>query len=280
METKPSGQHQQRNREHPRCERSNRYAVYHAQRMLIVPTGCNRWRCPACNKYKARKVARRFSQASWTKLITLTLPPGHGWAKRPNIKYQAAALHRFWTALHRYFGTFNTAWVREVGEQKGCLCQRTPWLDSDGEHELMDCICGAWGERLHIHALVNIEPWISPQLLNRLAKNAGLGFVDVRAIRGGSPEVQNYVLKYLTKRPAAFPRFTRRYNTNLPKLTPQPGWRWTGDLHLTAETLYLKTIRLTHDAGLDVEQLHLTAALDGTGPPPPGSIYDTVHVAG
>lgn len=192
---------------------------------------------------------RRFTRGHWRKFITITMPPGRGWPKRPNLKYQAAALRKFWRGLHRYFGDFEAAWIREIGAVTDCRCPKRGYYDYDpaaygwfpgaelpgdergAYHELLDCECGAGGERLHLHAVVSIERWIDPQLLSRLATRAGFGFVDVRAVR--SAGVRDYLTKYLAKAPPPgaeldFPARTRRYNVNIPEPeTVRLPWRWS-----------------------------------------------------
>lgn len=153
---------------------------------------------------------RRFTRGHWKKFLTITMPPGHGWPKRPNLRYQAAALRRLWRGLHQHFGDFEAAWIREIGAVTNCICKKRGWHDPapyselnpvarGAFHELLDCQCGAGGERLHLHAVVSIERWIDPQLLSRLATRAGFGFVDVRAVR--SAGVRDYLTEYLAKAP-------------------------------------------------------------------------------
>ena len=191
------------------CERA-RGSLYNVSLGRAVPARCKSWRCEACRPAKARRVMRRFTRGHWKKFLTITMPPGHGWPKRPNLRYQAAALRRLWRGLHQHFGDFEAAWIREIGAVTNCICKKRGWHDPapyselnpvarGAFHELLDCQCGAGGERLHLHAVVSIERWIDPQLLSRLATRAGFGFVDVRAVR--SAGVRDYLTEYLAKAP-------------------------------------------------------------------------------
>jgi hypothetical protein len=214
-------------------ERKHFGTLYHREKRQAIRLGCNRWSCRSCGPRKARRTEKRLKIVGWTKFITVTMPPGRGWAKKENLRYQAAHLRSFWTALRRRYGAFRYAWVREIGAVRlDCVClkvSRSIRPDHDnrwpaaGKLELLDCVCGAGGSRLHLHVLVDVAPWIDGRWLNIMAKRCGLGFVDVRAVRG---PLVSYVTKYLSKGWAAdFPSRTRRVQmAGVPKLEPEPGW--------------------------------------------------------
>lgn len=197
---------------------------------------------------------------AWTKLITITLPPGHGWPKKQNLAYQAEHIRSLLTTLRRQFGRFRYAWVREVGRKKTweqdnieCCCHP----------DLADCICGAGGNRLHAHMLVDIPKWIDRRWLQAHAHACSLGWVDVRAIRGFS--AVGYVVKYLGKGWSyPLPDKTRRLQTcGVDALETQPGWRYTahsiefacvellGALYVDCGIYYWSADDAARDCGLD-----------------------------
>jgi hypothetical protein len=221
------------------AERKNYGTLFNREKGQAIRLGCNRWSCKSCGPRKARRTQKRLRPVPWKKFITVTMPPGRGWAVPANLHYQATHLRSFWRALRRQFGHFRYAWVREIGAPRDdCRCldiarRRRPDVDNDkakpdaGEQRpLLDCICGAGGSRLHLHVVVDIERWVDRDWLNATARRCGLGFVDIRAIRGSLVE---YVTKYLAKGWAApFPRGARRVQmAGVAPVEPEPGWAFS-----------------------------------------------------
>lgn len=241
-----------------RTER-NRGTLFNKRTRSACRLGCNRWTCATCGPRKANQAQKRLRAVPWTKLITITMPPGHGWAKRENLRYQARHLRSFWTALRRRYGAFRYAWVREVGaERADCICLKTArpvrLEEPVGEVvELLDCICGAGGGRLHLHILVDVAPWIDSRWLQAMSHRCGFGWVDIRAIRGS---LVSYVSKYLSKGWAMpFPPKTRRIQTSgVDRLAPSPGWAFSWySIQLTVamqfDGLYCGPVDYWHDSG-------------------------------
>jgi hypothetical protein len=209
------------------CRSRNHGTLYHRERRQAFRLGCNRWTCIHCGPRKANRARDRLRRVNWQKLITVTLPPGRGWPKPANLRYQSAHLRSFWRALTRRYGAFRYAWVREVGPPRpDCVCH-PDIREINGERaDALDCICGAGGNRLHLHILIDVARWIDKRWLQAMAIRCGFGWVDIRAIRG---ELVSYVVKYLAKGWAMpFPPRTRRLQTrNVERLEPAAGWAFT-----------------------------------------------------
>lgn len=206
------------------CAARNHGTLFNQTARRAFRLGCNRWTCQKCGPRKANRARSRLTRVNWQKLITITLPPGHGWPKRTNLTYQAKHLRSFWRALDRRYGAFRYAWVREVGKPADlCVCH--PTIRDDGR-EALDCICGAGGNRLHLHILIDLAPWIDRRWLQAMAHRCGFGWIDIRAIRG---QLVDYVAKYLSKGWAMpFPPGTRRIQTRgVDQLEPSPGWAFS-----------------------------------------------------
>lgn len=199
------------------CRSRNRGTLYHSERRVAFRRRCQSWRCGDCAPKKSAVIQKRLAKVAWTKLITITMPPGRGWARQANIRYQAAHLRSLMRALRRHYGAFKYAWVREVAEVRlECIC-----ADS-----LLDCVCGANGSRLHLHMLLDIPQWIEPRWFKATAKRCGLGFVDLRAVREVS--AIRYIAKYLTSGSDSFPFRTRRYQIcGVSREPPSDGWSYT-----------------------------------------------------
>lgn len=205
----------------------NHGTLYSKEQRRAMRLGCNRWKCSRCGPRKASRTQTRLNAVRWTKLITITMPPGRGWAKAANIRYQAAHLRSFWTALKRRYGHFRYAWVREIGKPRpDCVCHTTERELAGEAAPALDCICGAGGSRLHLHVLLDIEPWIDPRWLKAMTARCGFGWIDVRAVRGS---VVSYVAKYLAKGwEMPFPPNTRRCQMRgVAKLEPVAGWEFS-----------------------------------------------------
>lgn len=215
------------------CRRHNHGTLFNRDARQALRLGCNRWTCARCGPRKASRSRDRLQRVNWQKLITITMPPGRGWARRSNLSYQAAHLRSFWRAMTRRYGSFRYAWVREIGKPRpDCICHPTRREFEGAEAEALDCICGAGGSRLHLHILIDVPKWIPKAWMQATAKRCGFGFLDVRAIRGS---IVDYVAKYLSKGWAMpFPPRTRRIQTrNVDKLEPKQGWAFTPyPLHL------------------------------------------------
>lgn len=227
------------------CASRNHGTLYHKTGRKAFRLGCNRWNCSRCGPRKAGRARDRLKRVPWQKFLTLTLPPGRGWPKRPNLAYQSAHLRSFWRALERRYGKFRYAWAREVGADNGCICHPTIREVDGVPTEALDCVCGKWGRRLHLHVLLDIRGFI-PNLkkpdcadceagycrehkwLQAVAHDCGFGFVDVRAARHNKPLV-DYLVKYLTKGwSMPFPPRTRRIQTrDVDALPPAVGWAFT-----------------------------------------------------
>ena len=179
--------------------------------------GCGRWSCEDCGRRKADELQKRLAKVAWTKLLTITMPPGRGWGRRANLVYQAEHLRSLMRALRRRYGAFRYAWVREIGKAKlECICANTGF----------DCVCGANGSRLHLHMLLDIPAWVDGRWLKAVAANCGLGFVDLRAVRG--IDARRYLSKYLAKGSDFFPPGTRRFQVvGIPRNPPSQGWIYT-----------------------------------------------------
>lgn len=199
------------------CRSRNHGTLYHPGRRIAFRRLCGRWSCDDCSKRKSQLLKRRLAKISWTKLLTITMPPGRGWARRANLQYQAEHLRSFMRGLRRRYGQFRYAWVREVGKVKlECICASN----------LNDCQCGANGSRLHIHMLLDIPIWMDGGWLTRHAKACGLGFVDLRAVRGFG--ANSYISKYLAKGSDFFPPGARRYQVvGIPADPPSEGWLYS-----------------------------------------------------
>jgi len=199
------------------CRRINRGTLFQLERKLAFRRRCDRWRCDDCARKKADALKKRLAKIPWTKLLTITMPPGHGWCRLANLRYQAEHLRSLMRALHRHYGNFRYAWVREVGKiNHACVCAS----------DLLDCVCGANGARLHLHMLLDIPVWIEPTWLKATAQRCGLGFVDLRAVR--NVDANRYLAKYLTKGDSYFPERTRRFQVvGVPREPPSEGWLYT-----------------------------------------------------
>lgn len=199
------------------CRRRNRGTIYNVARGIAFRRRCSSWRCDDCSRNKARDLRKRLARVNWTKFLTITMPPGRGWAKRPNIAYQAEHLRSLMRALRRRYARFNYVWIREVGMARAeCVCAAS----------LLDCCCGANGARLHLHMLLDIAAWIPDQWLKATAARCGLGFVKLLAVRGNRAD--SYLIKYLTKGSDIFPHGTRRFQVvGVPRKTPSEGWQYT-----------------------------------------------------
>lgn len=152
----------------------------------VRAVGCGRWLCVSCGPRRRRRYAARLYSRRWDRLITFTQPPLKGEATRENLRDQARAWRRVWQWARRR-GMTDYAWVRELGARTG---------------------------RLHLHVIVK-SPFLPHRQLKRACVRNGFGsVVDVRKIR--SKEAVRYVAKYLSKGTSAYPRYTRRVQTNVP----------------------------------------------------------------
>jgi len=192
-----------------------------------MQAGCRRWRCPACGRRNARKVAARFSRLGADVLMTLSLPRS-AWATPEN----AAELQKRCRSLLRYMVRHRLVeaygWVREEGKPRAeCVC--APMLQG--------CICGANGRQLHRHFLLRVprrngfrRGWLPWKKLQAAAKRCGLGTLAFQPVRDGAGAAR-YVSKYLAKSVGAAAGRARRYamNISIPE-SKEPGWvrsRWS-----------------------------------------------------
>jgi len=205
-----------------RCE-CPRGTVFHRQRGIALQAGCRRWRCPACGRRKARKVAERFSRLGADVLMTLSLPRS-AWATDEN----AAELQKRCRSLLRYLVRHELVsaygWVREEG---------APRAERVCSASLQGCVCGANGRQLHRHFLLRVPrrngfrrgwlPWAS---LQAAAKRCGLGTLDFRLVFSGTGAAA-YVSKYLTKSVGDVDGGVRRYglSVSIPQIK-EAGWSW------------------------------------------------------
>jgi hypothetical protein len=161
----------------------------------VVHPHCNRpLVCQRAAAYYARRLRKRLEPIHWRTFVTLTMPPGAGEPRQPNLRTQSQALTRLLKRLRRQNGAFHYAWVREH-------------------------VNG----RLHVHALLTI-PGLDADALSPIAEQCGLGPV-VHILPINDSDHRSRAIDYLTKsltQPAtdqtpAWPRKTRRVQTSLPK---------------------------------------------------------------
>jgi hypothetical protein len=205
-----------------RCE-CPRGTVFNRQRGIAMQAGCRRWRCPACGRRKARRVAARFSRLGADVLMTLSLPRS-AWATRENV----AELQKRCRSLLRYMVRHKLVsaygWVREQGAPRaGCVCAPS----------LQGCACGANGRQLHRHFLLRVprrhgfrRGWLPWTKLQAAAKRCGLGTLDFRAVFSGAG-TGAYVSKYLIKSVGDAYGSSRRYalSVSIAEIK-EPGWEW------------------------------------------------------
>jgi hypothetical protein len=206
-----------------RCE-CPRGTVFNRERGIAMRAGCRRWRCPACGRRKAHKVAARFSRLGADVLMTLSLPRS-AWATREN----AAELQKRCRWLLRYMVRHKLVsaygWVREQGAPRAeCVCAPS----------LQGCACGANGRQLHRHFLLRVprrhgfrRGWLPWAKLQTAAKRCGLGTLDFRVVFSGAG-AGAYVSKYLTKSVGDADGSARRYalSVSIPEIK-EAGWSWS-----------------------------------------------------
>ncbi len=231
-----------------RCE-CPRGTVFNRQRGIAMQAGCRRWRCPACGRRKARKVAERFSCLGADVLMTLSLPRS-AWATREN----AAELQKCCRSLLRYMVRHNLVsaygWVREEGASNpNCVCHPA----SERQRKLgvhcgtcreeaaarQGCECGVLsdngraGSQVHRHFLLRVprrdgfrRGWLPSAKLQTAAKRCGLGTLDFRVVFSGVG-AGTYVSKYLTKSIGDADGGARRYalSVSIPEIK-EAGWSW------------------------------------------------------
>lgn len=165
-----------------RCE-CPRGTVFNRQRRIAMQAGCRRWRCPACGRRKARKVAERFSRLGADVLMTVSLPRS-AWATREN----AAELQKRCRSLLRYMVRHELVsaygWVREQGAPRvECVCAPS----------LQGCACGANGRQLHRHYLLRVPrrggfvATGSPGQSFRLSRSAAVSAPSIFALYSLAP---------------------------------------------------------------------------------------------
>jgi hypothetical protein len=232
-----------------RCE-CPRGTVFNRQRGIAMQAGCRRWRCPACGRRKARKVAERFSRLGADVLMTLSLPRS-AWATRENaseLQKRCRSLLRY-MVRHKLVSAYG--WVREEGASNpNCVCHPASERQRKlGVHcetcraEAMarqGCECGVLsdngrvGSQLHRHFLLRVprrngfrRGWLPWAKLQAAAKRCGLGALDFRFVFSGAG-AGAYVSKYLTKSVGEADGSARRYalSVSIPEIK-QAGWSWS-----------------------------------------------------
>jgi len=172
---------------------------------------CNKLTCPTCAPRKLRRYRERLGRVTWSKMLTLTMPPDPA-PLDVSIARQAAS----WRVLHRWLkrnaNLKEYTWARE--------CTK---LDTDRPN-------------LHMHVIMNsdyVPTSISKRghksLLNDAIVRAGFGSVfDIKKIRGTG--ANHYVTKYVSKCDQRLPRYTRRLQSNVPDLRPkESGWHYVSN---------------------------------------------------
>jgi hypothetical protein len=245
--SKPSSNSSSQYAVHCECPRGT---VFNRERAIAMQAGCRRWRCPACSRRKARKVAARFSRLGADVLMTLSLPRS-AWATREN----AAELQKRCRSLLRYMVRHKLVsaygWVREEGASNpNCVCHPA----SERQRKLavhcetcraeatarQGCECGVLsdngcvGSQLHRHFLLRVprrngfrRGWLPWAKLQTAAKRCGLGTLDFRAVFSGTG-AGAYVSKYLTKSVGDAGGSARRYalSVSIPEIK-EAGWSWS-----------------------------------------------------
>ena len=243
-----------------------------------MQAGCRRWRCPACGRRKARKVAARFSRLGADVLMTLSLPRSV-WATRDNaaeLQKRCRWLLRY-TVRHKLVSAYG--WVREQGAPRAeCVCAPT----------LQGCACGANGRQLHRHYLLRVprrdrfrRGWLPYAKLQAAAKRCGLGTLDFRVVFSGAG-AGAYVSKYLSKSVGDADGSARRYalSVSIPEIK-EAGWSWSP---ARVRSSRLSTWRGRSRLGCDLlgnRRLAMKRRLAAIAPPPTkesghGSIDSTI----
>ena len=181
---------------------------------------CQKLSCPTCAPRKLRRYRARLARQPWARLLTLTLPPNYG-----SLADGIAAQARGWRVvsqwLRRNYALKEYAWCREVTN-----------VSAPRAH-------------LHMHAIVNSKYIhtkrskyrVGRRTLDDVARSAGFGYVDVRKVSsvGGS---SGYVTKYISKCTAWLPRYTRRFQSNVPNLPKlSSGWHFLRDWQYSQDDL-------------------------------------------
>lgn len=212
-----------------------RGTLYNRERKIARVAGCGRWKCGACGRFKARRVAGRFARLGADYLVTLTLPPGRGWPTAENYEHFQHAWRAFSRWLQRHHLVAAYGWVNEISDANPeCVCLKPEEARARGVAGPSDCLCGAFGNRLHRHMLVKLATsanragrrWLPYARMQEAAKRCGLGTVDCRPIFSGQGAAR-YVSKYLTKSISSASPSRRRFamNVRIDDLK-EAGWRF------------------------------------------------------
>lgn len=225
-------------------EQPSHFSLVNSSRGLAIAAPCGKWGCRSCGRYKASKVARRAIGLRPDYLLTFSAPPGFGWATPHNL----AAFQRAWRVFYRWSKRHRLVdaylWVREVSDDKGCVCLKPGEAENRGlaEPRLRDCACGAGGNRLHRHMVIRSagprnrygRPWLPYQRIWAAWERAwnavgwqGEGRIqwDAKPISRAAGAVA-YVTKYLTKSIGDGIARRRRFGSSEPPLPSAEGWQW------------------------------------------------------
>lgn len=144
----------------------------HQTATKLVPATCGRWSCGSCGPRKARRLRRRLTRTTPTRLITLTLRPNPAASAREELARANRAWSILWRRYKRQFGDAAVGYAKIVELTKA----GTP----------------------HLHIIAEM-PYV-PQRSLSAAWNALTGsyVVDIRRVRSRNG-IGGYLTSYLTK---------------------------------------------------------------------------------
>jgi hypothetical protein len=271
-----------------------RGSLVNRDRGLVICASCKRWDCPGCGRFKAKKVAERFSKLGADYLMTVSLPRS-AWPTRENLDELQEKMRLFKQKLERskYFWSAH-GWVAEHGEiSEDCVCLQPDEARNRGLETPRGCQCGANGNQLHRHYLITLprgtgrnrfgRPWLPYARLQMFAQEIGLGTLDFQPIfnaDGAARYVSKYLAKSLGEKSIARELRTRelsrdRLGRNLPSTyvveprryfvtepPEEPGLGWFYSPFSVAEYVMLRTGELVSD-----ETTYYEFSVAGLSPP-------------
>lgn len=138
----------------------------------ILPKMCGKWRCPSCGPRRARRLRRRLSRTTPTRLITLTLRADETVPASVQLARANKAWSVLWRRYRRKFGPRAVGYAKIVELTK----RGTP----------------------HLHIVANV-PYIHHTALSAAWKElTGAHVVDIRAVERRKG-IAGYLTNYLTK---------------------------------------------------------------------------------